>query len=174
MNVSIKMTGQLYDEILRDLERPHPFAFERIGFVFGKIGTASEEGKLVLLTRYHAIPDGHYIDDPTVGARIGPDAMTWAMQAVYHGRAAREGIFHIHMHACPGETGMSRTDAREVPPMIPGFQSVGRDAAHGIIILSLDHGSGWVRLPGSKDLVSCTSMSVIGTPVSVFDRGRAS
>jgi hypothetical protein len=96
------------------------------------------------------------------------------MQAVYHGRPTREGIFHIHVHGCRGETGMSRTDAREVPPMIPGFQSVGRDAAHGIIILSLDHGSGWVRLPGSKDLVPCTSMSVIGTPVRVFDRGQAS
>jgi hypothetical protein len=174
MNVAIKMTGQLYDEIRRDLERPHPFAFERVGFVFGKIGTASDAGRLVLLTRYHAIPDDHYLDDPTVGARIGPDAMTWAMQTVYHGRPEREGIFHIHMHALPGETGMSRTDAREVPPMIPGFQSVGRDAAHGILILSLDHGSGWVRLPGSKELVPCSTMSVIGAPVRVFDRRRAS
>ena len=40
MNVAIKMTGRLYDEIRRDLERPHPFAFERVGFVFGKVGTA--------------------------------------------------------------------------------------------------------------------------------------
>jgi hypothetical protein len=128
----------------------------------------------VLLTRYHAIPDDRYIDDPSVGARIGPDAMTWAMQAVYHGRPTREGIFHIHMHGCAGETGMSRTDAREVPPMIPGFRSVGREAAHGIVILSLDHGSAWVCLPGSKDLVSCGSLSVIGTPVRVFDRGATS
>ena len=97
--------------------------------------------------------------------------MTWAMQAVYHGRPTREGIFHIHLHGCVGETGMSRTDAREVPPMIPGFQSVGRDAPHGIMILSLDHGSAWVCLPGSEaTLVPCSSMSVIGSPVRVFDR----
>jgi hypothetical protein len=171
MNVAVKMTGSLYDEMRRDLERPHPFAAERVGFVLGKIGTASD-AKLVLLTRYHSIPDHDYIDDPTVGARIGPDAMTWAMQAVYHGRPAREGVFHIHMHACCGETGMSRTDAREVPPMIPGFQSVGRTAAHGIIILSIDHGSAWVRLPGCKDLVACNCVSVIGTPVTVFERRR--
>ena len=37
---------------------------------------------------------------------------------------------------------MSGVDARETPKMMPGFQSVGREAAHGIIILSLDHGSG--------------------------------
>ena len=174
MTVAIKMTGSLYDEIRRDLERPHPFAFERVGFTFGRIGTACDDGRLVLLTRYHPIPDEHYIDDPTVGARIGPDAMTWAMQAVYNGRPAREGIFHLHMHGCAGQTGMSRTDAREVPPMIPGFRSVGREAAHGIVILSLDHGSAWVCLPGSKDLVSCSSLSVIGTHIRVFDRGATS
>jgi hypothetical protein len=100
--------------------------------------------------------------------------MTAAMQAVYQGRPVREGIFHIHMHACRGETGMSGTDAREIPPMIPGFQSVDGDAAHGIIILSFDHGSGWVCRPGSKDLVPCTSISVIGTPVRVFERRRLS
>ena len=37
---------------------------------------------------------------------------------------------------------MSGVDARETPKMMPGFQSVGREAAHGIIILSLDHGAG--------------------------------
>jgi hypothetical protein len=54
--------------------------------------------------------------------------------------------------------------------MIPGFRSVGREAAHGIMILSLDHGSAWVCLPGNQDLMPCSSMSVIGNPVRVFDR----
>jgi hypothetical protein len=51
----------------------------------------------------------HAHEDHIVGAR------TWAMQAVYHGRPAREGIFHIHLHAHRGETGMSETDQREIP-----------------------------------------------------------
>ena len=174
MTVAIKMTDRLYDEIRRDLERPHPFACERVGFVFGRIGTGDAGGKLVLLTRYHAVPDAQYIDDPTVGARIGPDAMTWAMQAVYHGRTVREGVFHVHLHGYPGETGMSRTDRREIPAMMPGFQSVGYDAAHGIIILSLDHGSGWVCLPGDATLVRCRNIVVIGAPVQVFENGRTS
>jgi hypothetical protein len=50
MIVAIKMTGRLYDEIRRDLYRPHPFAHERVGFVFGRIGTRDDGGKLVLLT----------------------------------------------------------------------------------------------------------------------------
>lgn len=171
MKVEIRLTGSLYKEILRDLERPHPFAGERVGFVFGRIGSLANEGKLVLLNRYHSIPDEQYLDDPRVGARIGSDALTWAMQAVYHGRSAHEGIFHIHVHPHRGQTGMSGVDSREIPKLMPGFQSVGREAAHGIIILSLDHGAGWVWLPGRKEPVAAGTVSVIGKPLGVFEKG---
>ncbi len=170
--IKIKLTGALHTEILRDLMRPHPFAAERIGFVCGRTGSLENDGRLILLTRYHAIPDAQYVKDPSVGARIGSDAITWAMQAAYHGRQAREGLFHIHLHGHRGETGMSGTDSREIPRLIPGFQSVGRNAAHGIIILSLDHGSGWVWLHGGQEPVQAVSVAVIGAPLGVFISGR--
>lgn len=169
--VQIRMTGALYDRIHQDLARPHPFAAERVGFAFGRMGTLADEGRLVLLTRYHSLPDDQYIEDETVGARIGSDALTWAMQAVYHGRPNREGIFHVHVHPRAGRTGMSRTDAREIPKLMPGFQSVGQMAAHGIIILSRDHGAGWVWLPGRKEGVAAHAISVIGKPLGVFEMG---
>jgi hypothetical protein len=172
MKIHIKLTGALHAEIVRDLTRSHPFAAERVGFVSGKTGTATVGGRLILLTRYHSIPDHEYVKDRSVGARIRSDAITWAMQAAYHGRPAREGVFHIHLHRQRGETGMSGTDRREIPKMIPGFQSVGRDAAHGIIILSLDHGSGWVWLPGDPEPIQAASMAVIGAPLGVFISGR--
>src|SRR5690349_14497242 len=98
MNTHLKIPGRLYDDMVQDLRRPHPFAAERVGFVFGRTASLSDGGRLVLLTRYHPIPDEHYIDDPAVGARIGPEAITWATQAVYYGRTAKEGIFHLHLH----------------------------------------------------------------------------
>jgi hypothetical protein len=171
MKVEIRLTGSLHEEILRDLARPHPFAGERVGFVFGRVGSLTDEGKLALLNRYHSVPDDQYIDDETVGARIGSDALTGAMQAVYYGRPAREGIFHIHVHPHIGETGMSPVDRREIPKLMPGFQSVGREAVHGIIILSRDHGSGWVWLPGRKEPVAAGTVSVIGKPLGVFAKG---
>jgi len=171
MTVEIRMTGSLYEQIHQDLGRSHPFAAERIGFVFGRVGSLADEGRLVLLTRYHSIPDDQYIEDETVGARIGSDAMAWAMQAVYHARPRREGIFHIHLHPHRGETGMSGTDRREIPKLMPGFQSVGRAAAHGIIILSRDHGAGWVWLPGQKEPIAADTISVIGKPLGVFEMG---
>lgn len=171
--VQVRMTGFLYERIKTDLARPHPFAAERVGFAFGRIGTLADEGKLVLLTRYYAIPDDQYIEDERVGARIGSDALTWAMQAVYHGRPSREGLFHVHVHPHTGKTGMSRTDAREIPRLMPGFQSVGRESAHGIIILSRDHGAGWVWLPARKEPVEAHAISVIGKPLGVFEKGEA-
>jgi hypothetical protein len=93
------------------------------------------------------------------------------MQAAYHGRPRREGVFHVHLHGHRGETGMSGVDSREIPPMIPGFQGVGRDAVHGIIILSLNHGSTWVWLPALHEPVQSDGMAVIGAPVQVFNHG---
>ena len=166
MKIEIKLTGRLYAEIIRDLTQPHPFAAERVGFVFGRMGSL---GRLILLNRYHSIPDDQYVDDPTVGARIGREALTWTMQAVYQGRPMREGIFHIHLHGHKGEIRMSRVDSHEIPRLLPGFQSMGRDAAHGIIILSLDHGSGWVWYPGNKEPCPADRISVIGVPIGVFE-----
>lgn len=168
MNVAIKLTGKLYAEMIQDLMRPHPFAAERVGFVFGRMGSL---GQLILLTHYHPVPDDYYVDDPTVGARIGTDAMTWAMQAVYQGRSTREGIFHVHLHGHKGNARMSAVDKHELPKLLPGFQSMDRAAAHGIIILSLNHGSGWVWLPGNKEPFQATSITVIGVPIALFEQG---
>jgi hypothetical protein len=169
MKIEIKLTGGLYAEIIHDLTRLHPFAAERIGFVFGRMGSS---GRLILLNRYHSIPDDQYINDPTVGARIGREALTWAMQAVYQGRPTHEGIFHLHLHGHKGKAGMSCTDGREIPKLLPGFQSMGHNAAHGIIILSQDHGSGWVWLPGNKKPFPVDSINIIGVPIGVFEQGE--
>jgi len=162
----------LHAQIIRDLSRPHPFATERVGFLVGRLGSLESGGQLILLTSYHSIPDEQYIKDFSVGARVGSDALIWAMQAAYRGRSVREGIFHIHIHGHHGEPRMSATDRRETPRLIPGFQSVGRAAAHGIIILSSDHGAGWVWLPGTAEPVLAECMSVIGAPIGVFEHGR--
>jgi hypothetical protein len=170
MNIKIKMTGLLYEELKNDLARPHPFAAEHVGFVFGKLGSLSGEAKTVILTHYHSIPDDQYEEDETVGARIGGKAMSTAMQAVFRGRSTKEGIFHIHIHDHLGQTGMSWVDAEGLPPMMPGFQNMGRQAAHGIIILSRDHGIGWVWLPGYEKAIRAKTLSILGSPIGIFEQ----
>ncbi len=170
MNIHLKLTDALYRDVTRDLGRPHPFALERIGFVLGRIGTHTDESTIIYLTKYHVIPDEHYIFDRAVGARIGPEAIVWATQAAFHGRPLKEGIFHIHLHSHNGVTAMSATDAREIPKLLPGFRSVGREACHGIIILSLDHGSAWISLPDKTELIAAKSINVIGAPIRIFEQ----
>jgi hypothetical protein len=168
---SIKMTGALYAEMLGDLARPHPFAGERVGFVLGRYGSLGNSSFLVLLHRYYSIPNHQYIADHAVGARIGKEAITWGMQAAYRGRPMREGVFHVHLHAHKGKTDMSGVDRRETPEVVRGFRTVGADAIHGILILSLDHAAGWVWLPGSNELAVAASVCVIGHPIQIFEKG---
>lgn len=172
MKLVVKLSGPLYSEIKADLARPHQFAFERVGFVHGRL-TDGASCKLLLLTTYHAVPDSHYIDDASVGARIGPDSVAWAMRAAYRGRATGEGLFHVHVHAHRGEPMMSATDARELPALVPGLQAVSRDCAHGIIILSDDHGASWVWLPYATEATRVDALNVVGVPLQVFLRGRS-
>lgn len=172
MKTEIRLSGRLYQEIHSDLVRSHPFAAERVGFAFGKIGTFSD-GSMVLLHRYQPLPDHFYVSDDSVGARIGRDAMADVMQALHKGRLKQEGAFHVHCHEHSGPPGMSRTDAQGIPPMIPGFQSVSRKAAHGIIIFSRDHGSGWIWLPGRNEPLQADRLTVIGAPIGSFERRNA-
>jgi hypothetical protein len=172
MKVELRIPRDLYEEILADLRRKHPFASERVGFVFGKIGLVDEGSRVVLLHRYRPVKDEHYLNDPTVGAYIGPAAMAQAMTDVYDGIPSREGIFHIHLHDGSGRADMSPTDRRELPPMIPGFRAVGTEAAHGIIILTRDHGTAWVWLPDLNSHVQTGRVCVTGAPLAVFEEKR--
>lgn len=167
------MNGSLYASMLEDLSRPHPFAAERVGFVLARLGSLADSGNLVLLHGYHSIPDDQYIEDHGVGARIGCEAITWGMQAAYRGRRTREGVFHVHLHGHKGNTGMSVVDRRELPEMVRGFHAVGTEAAHGILILSLNHGSAWVWSARKNEVVAASKICVIGHPLGVFDRSAA-
>lgn len=165
----IRLTRNLYNTIQQDLARPHEFAFERIGFVFGKVGNQTSSEPLVLLYHYMPVPDSQYINDPKVGARIDGEAITEVMQQVLNDRSKRVGTFHVHVHEHFGKPGLSSTDRKEIPLLIPSFQSVGKEAAHGLIIFSKDHGTAWVWLPGGQSPLIASRIVVTGSPLAIFE-----
>ena len=74
MTPRIRLLRSLYDAMLADLQRPHVFAFERVGFLYGRLANAHAD-PLVLMTGYVSLADDRYVDDPRVGARIDSQAM---------------------------------------------------------------------------------------------------
>ena len=169
MNVKIRLTRKLLDEMRQDLLRPHEFAAERVGFITAKIGNKFSESSLVLFSQYHSVADAHYIDDPNVGARIDSAAIRAAMQTVLD---TKSGAFHVHLHDHRGKPGFSRTDKREIPNIISGLRVAGPKQPHGMFLLSRDDCFAQIWMPEKTDFVCAAKISVIGFPMKFFSEKK--
>jgi hypothetical protein len=165
MNVQIRLTKALYEQVRRDLERPHAFAAERVGFLHAKLGNRDGQPLLALFTDYWAVPDDQYVNDPHAGARIGSAAIRRAMQSVLD---TGQGVFHVHMHPHRGRPTLSRMDRQELPKLIASVRAVGPQVAHGIFPLSYDQCVGFVWPPGSSQPVESSKVNVVGFPMELI------
>lgn len=163
MTIKVRIPRKLLDDVRADLSRPHSFAAERVGFLYGRLAGAAPS--LVLITGYEPVADDRYIKDPYSGARIDSQAIRAAMQSVLD---RGQGGFHVHMHHWPGRPVLSRMDAEEIPPVVTGLRRVGLAHAHGIVLLHTEECAAWVWLPGQDDAVVAESVSVVGFPLQTF------
>jgi len=162
-NTEIRFSRALHERILADLRRPHPFAFERVGFARGVWEPEAHDANLILLSEYEPVSEEHYIDDPRVGVRINSDAIRNAMQTALDGRERGICVFHVHLHDLGVRPMPSKVDAREILPMIVSIARVSPQVPHGFLILSADSASAWVNLAGSEDFQSA-GVVVVGSP----------
>lgn len=132
--IRLRMITTLLEEMRADLRRPHPFAFERIGFLCCRQSKVPS-GYLLLGYRYVALDDDRYIRDKSVGARFDATAIRTGMQLALTEHAT---IFHVHAHEHDGVPRMSRVDAREMQQIMPCFVNVCPERLHGALILSAD------------------------------------
>jgi hypothetical protein len=165
--VMVRLARGLYDRVLADLRRPHPFAYERVGFLSARLGTAADGLRLVLLTDYHPVPDDQYVKDSGCGARINSDAIREAMQRVIDTRA---GSLHVHIHEHRGVPRFSNTDADETPRVVTGLRTVGPSAPHGMLLLSENRAEAWVWLPGEAEHTRAARITVVGRPMGFLRR----
>jgi len=117
MRIEIRLTRVLYEQVLKDLLRPHPHADERVGFLSAKLGSLGGKGMLVIFTNYFAVPDSNYMYDPEVGARINGASIRTVMQRILD---TKEGAFHVHIHSflSNGRLVFSRTDMQDLLHLI--------------------------------------------------------
>ncbi len=167
--ITLRIPGALYRRIKCDLERPHPFAAERIGFLFVRAGSLETNGLLLLGHGYHALADERYMDDPEAGARIDSGAIREAMQRVLDGEG---GAFHVHLHDHDGRPRYSGMDLSEQPSLIRSFQIAGSTSPHGTLVLSQNNGIASVWLPGSKEPVNAGRISIVGAPMLMWEGTR--
>lgn len=172
MSSEIRITRKLYETVQEDLLRSHQFAHERVGFLFTRLSQSDSHHPLIFIHRYISVPDEWYLPSDEFGAAIGSEAIQCAMQEVRSGRDAGEGVFHVHIHGHRGQPGLSGPDRRSLPNLIPSFQRMGPTAAHGIIILSNDHGAAWVWLPGQEAPTMADRIVVVGPPTGIFTRKK--
>ena len=161
MKARFKITTALLTAIRSDLRRPHPFAYERVGFISAGLSAVGDD-LLVLAREYRPVADDEYLNDPTVGAMMGPDAIRNALQW-----ALQDGVamFHVHTHAGHGIPCFSGIDLRENAKFVPDFFKVSPQCAHGAIVLSdtAAHGLIWVGRSQPNHFI--TSFVEVGVPL---------
>lgn len=161
MKVRFKITTTLLTSIRNDLQRRHPFAHERVGFISAGLSACGSD-LLVLARGYRPVRDDEYLRDPSVGAMMGADAIRRAMQWAMQDGVA---LFHVHTHGGRGVPGFSPIDLRENAKFVPDLFKVAPQCAHGAIVLSDTAANGLVWYDRSQPHHFIASFIEVGVPL---------
>jgi len=162
MKVVFKVVDRLLERVRLDFARPHEFAAERVGFFVCRVASLVPEGVVVLAHDYRPVEDEDYIDDPSVGAMMGPTAIRKAMEFALNNKA---GMFHVHMHEHIGRPRFSRVDSRESAKFVPDFWNVRPEMPHGALVASKDSLWGLCWYPGLSEPIEIDEFVVVGSPI---------
>lgn len=161
MKARIKIPTTMLATIRRDLARPHSFAHERVGFLTAGAALFDGNGLLLLARDYQPVDEEDYVRDPSVGVKIGADAMRKALQAAYRPAAA---LLHIHTHGGLGRPHFSGVDRRSAAEFIPSFFNPVPRMPHGIVVLSDNGANGLVWVDPRQSPVTITDIISVGGP----------
>ncbi|MDF0523311.1 hypothetical protein P0R31_39660 [Bradyrhizobium yuanmingense] len=161
MKIHFKITRALADTVRIDLQRPHSFAYERVGFIAAGLAAAHDE-LLILAREYRPVRDDEYLQDPNVGAMMSGEAIRRARQWAMNDGVA---IFHVHSHGGRGIPGFSGTDVRENAKFIPNFLSVAPQCVHGAVVLSDTAAIGQVWLDRKSPQPFINAFTEVGLPI---------
>ncbi|WP_018629571.1 HesA/MoeB/ThiF family protein [Niabella aurantiaca] len=160
--IIFRIPQELRSEMEQDLRRPHSYACERVGFLFTKSKWIDQNKILIVAISYQCVADEHYIEDPTVGAKIGSEAIRSAMQTMFD---MKSGCFHVHLHDHQGRPGPSATDKKGLPGVIESFANIAGGQPTGILILSKDNFFTAIKVTSNKRLYPASLVSVVGFPM---------
>lgn len=167
MTIAFRAMDNFMDKVRRDLTRPHRFAAERVGFI--SIRAAQGHEHLMLLAQeYYPVADEDYLNDRSVGAMMGQEAIQKALEVAL---LKPVGMFHVHLHGHRGEPRFSSTDLREQLRFVPDFFKVRPQMPHGAIVLSHDAARGRCWLTRDT-IVDITESQIVGARNIIEGRDR--
>jgi hypothetical protein len=168
MNTRIKFTRQLLDRARTDLERPHVFAHERVGF-FTAGATACGDTVMLLARDYVPVDDADYLYNPTVGATIGSNAMRKALQFGYR---ARSSLLHVHSHGGRGRPEFSDIDLKSGAEFVPAFFHAIPRMPHGMVVLSTNSASAKIWFGENETGKYASGFTSVGVSLAKFGDRR--
>lgn len=159
----LRIPTQLLLKIKDDIARPHPFAYERVGFLLCKPAqTASSLGMFAY--DYCPIPDEEYVEDSTVGAMIGGDAMRRALTLAFNHGKQDVSVFHIHEHFGSGLPWFSEIDLNESARFVPDFFNTAPKVPHGTLVMNEDNMAGQIWLNKTSVPQAINVITSVGIP----------
>lgn len=167
MNIVFRSTVEFMARVRADLSRPHPFAYERVGFISVR-AAAVRDGLVLLAQDYFPVEDEEYVRDSSVGAMLGQEAFRKALEIAL---LSRVGVFHVHQHEIGKHLWFSTIDLDEQNRFVPDFFKVCATMPHGALVLSPHSISGRVWL-APKEVRQITEFNSIGAQVRVWSSAK--
>lgn len=162
MNIDLRLTRDLLNDIHADLSRPHPYAGERVAFVSCRPVPLRNDSLALLGLELHPVTDDDYEHDNTVGAMLGAGAFRRILQVAYNTQVS---MLHVHRHEHSGKPWFSDLDLSEARKYVPDFWKVRAGFPHGILVLSHDSATGLIWVPETRTQTRLSRISVIGAPI---------
>jgi hypothetical protein len=162
MRVEVRLRREFFEATVADLRRPHPVAFERVGWVFAKQTIASKHDVLLMAVEYAPVAEDDYLEDCRVGASFNATAIRAAMQ---RSRATGMACLQIHLHDHHGHTAFSSVDCRTIDKLASSLRVVTPNIAHGGLVLSADSATARIWLPENNKRHTPSRAVIVGFPM---------
>lgn len=159
---TLRVPSVYYQAMIDDLQRPHDFAMERVGFFSTNVSNAGDKFRIITVTEYHSVDDRHYINDPYVGAKINGAAIREAMQRII---SSGMGCLHVHLHNHTGKPGPSYTDLSSLPEVAKAFHNADSKSPNGYAIFSKDSFYCIANISDEYKQFEVDQLTIVGYPM---------
>lgn len=168
MRVTVRIQRNFFGALIKDLQRPHAIAGERVGFLFAKEADATPEERLLFPIEYEPVRDEDYLATNSVGASFNTSAIRSALQ---RSRTSGWSCLQVHMHDHDGHTGFSAVDRKTIDELAASLRVVAPRASHGGVVFSRQSATARIWVPGVTE-PAVSRVVIVGFPMRLGPEAR--